>query len=134
MERELVVRADRTDPDDLAGTPFAGLDVRTLVSSARNAAELTTIGQTIYPSDGTTHEAHLHPHAEETVIVLEGRGLHQIGERVYEIAAGDVVLIPRGAVHAAKATGGEELRIIWVLGGAGDLEHAGYQSSDAGLL
>ena len=123
---EYVVRADTTPPSDLSGTAFSHLDVRWLVSGERNGAELTGVGQTIYPARGGTHEIHLHPNAEEVVIVQSGRGRHLVGNRWYDVGPGDIIFIPRNTAHGAKSVGDEELVIYWVLGGAGSLEDAGY--------
>ena len=79
---EYVVRADTTPPADLSGTAFSHLDVRWLVNEERNGAELTGVGQTIYPAHGGTHEVHLHPKAEEVVIVQSGRGRHLVGDHL----------------------------------------------------
>ena len=94
-QREFIVRADTTAPSDLSGTAFAHLDVRWLVGEARQGAELVGVGQTIYPAGGGTHEHHLHPDAEEVVIVLSGhmsihvdRGLGP--RKVMEWGAGEV--------------------------------------------
>lgn len=128
---EYVVRADTTPPSDLSGTAFSHLDVRWLVSDERNGAELTGVGQTIYPAHGGTHEVHLHPNAEEVVIVQSGRGRHLVGDRWYDVGPGDIIFIPRNAVHGAESDGDEELVIYWVLGGVGSLEDAGYVSVGA---
>jgi quercetin dioxygenase-like cupin family protein len=124
---EYVVRADTTPRSDFSGTAFSELDVRWLVNAQRNGAELTGVGQTVYPASGTSHEAHLHPHAEETIIVLSGRGVHRVHDTEYEIGPGDIVFVPRAAVHSARAIGGEDMAVLWVLGGASSLEAAGYQ-------
>jgi quercetin dioxygenase-like cupin family protein len=127
-DREFVVRPDTTARSDLTGTAFAHLDVRWLVSEARQGAELVGVGQTIYPARGGTHEHHLHPDAEEVVIVLSGRGWHRVGDQIYDIAPGDVVFVPRNTAHSACCTSDEDLVIIWILGGASSLERAGYES------
>jgi len=124
---DYVVHVDTTPPADLTGTPFSHLDVRYLVSPERNGARLTGVGQTIYPGGGGTHELHSHPDAEETVIVMEGRGRHRVGDNWYDIGPGDIVFVPRGMVHGAIANTEEDLRILWVLGGAADLDAAGYE-------
>lgn len=124
---EVVVRADTTEPSDLSGTAFAHLDVRWLVGEARQGAELVGVGQTIYPARDGTHEHHLHPDAEEVVIVLSGRGWHRVGDRIYDIGPGDVVFVPRNTAHSACCTSDDDMVIIWVLGGASSLERAGYQ-------
>jgi len=128
--REFVVRADTTAPASLEGTAFAHLDVRWLVSDARNGAELVGVGQTIYPANGGTHEHHLHPDAEEVVIVMSGAGWHRVGDTIYDIGPGDVVYVPRNTPHSACCTSDDDLVIIWVLGGAPSLERAGYHAVD----
>lgn len=123
---EYVVRADSTPPDDVAGTAFAHLDVRTLVGSERQGSTLVTVGRTVYPANGGTHEHHRHPDAEEVVIVLSGTGWHRVDDAVVRIGAGDVVFVPRNCAHSAGADGPEDLEILWVLGGAPSLAIAGY--------
>lgn len=125
---EHVVRADTTKPDDWSGTAFAHLDVRTLVSESRQGSEKVMVGQTIYPGDGGTHEHHLHPDAEEIVIVLSGRGWHRVGSEYYDIGPGDVVFVPANAPHSAGSIGSDPMVILWILGGAPSLERAGYEA------
>ncbi|MCY3561921.1 MAG: cupin domain-containing protein [bacterium] len=125
---EFVTRAETTPPDDLSGTAFAHLDVRTLVSDARQGSEQVMVGRTVYPGGGGTHEHHLHPDAEEVVIVLSGRGWHRVGDAYYEIGPGDVVFVPANTAHSAGSVGAEDMVILWVLGGVPSLEQAGYQS------
>ena len=125
---EYVVRADTTPVDDLTGTAFAHLDVRSLVSEVRQGSEKVMVGRTVYPGGGGTHEHHLHPDAEEVVIVMSGRGRHRVGERYYEIEPGDVVFVPVNTAHSAGSIGEEDMVILWVLGGAPSLERAGYQA------
>ena len=125
---EYVVRADTTPLDDLTGTAFAHLDCRTLVSDARQGSEKVMVGRTVYPGGGGTHEHHLHPNAEEVVIVLSGRGWHRVGDDYYEVGPGDVVFVPVNAAHSAGSIGEEDMVILWVLGGVPSLERAGYQA------
>jgi quercetin dioxygenase-like cupin family protein len=129
-DRDVVVRADTTPPARLDGTAFAHLDVRWLVSDERNGAELVGVGQTIYPANGGTHEHHLHPDAEEVVIVMSGSGWHRVGDDIYDITPGDVVFVPRNTAHSACCTSDEDMVILWVLGGAPSLERAGYAAVD----
>ena len=125
---EYVVRADTTPLDDLTGTAFAHLDCRTLISDARQGSEKVMVGRTVYPGGGGTHEHHLHPNAEEVVIVLSGRGWHRVGDDYYEVGPGDVVFVPVNAAHSAGSIGEEDMVILWVLGGVPSLERAGYQA------
>ena len=123
-----VVRADSTEPGDWSGTPFGHLDIRTLVSEDRQGSEKVMVGQTIY-GPGETHEHHLHPDAEEVVIVMSGRGWHRVGADVFDIGPGDIIFVPANAEHSAGADEGDEpMIILWVLGGAPSLEKAGYEA------
>jgi quercetin dioxygenase-like cupin family protein len=132
---DYLLRASRTAPTDTSGTPFEGLDVREMIGAKENGAELTTVGQTTYPRGGRGHEAHLHPNAEETLVVVSGSGRYQVGDETFDIAEGDVVFVPRGVVHATVSSPGDDLVALWVLGGAASLETAGYVSAaEQGLL
>jgi len=126
-----VVRADTTEPGDWSGTAFGHLDIRTLVSEDLQQSEKVMVGQTIYPP-GETHEHHLHPDAEEIVIVTSGRGWHRVGDEYYDISPGDVVYVPANAAHSAGADEGDEpMVILWILGGAPSLAKAGYEAVQA---
>ena len=123
---EYLTNARTTHPADFSGTPFAHLEVKLLVSDERSGAQLTYVGQTVYPAGGTTHEAHYHPNAEETIIVQSGTGRHRVGDEWFHLGPGDVLFVPKGAVHTAVSGDDEDLVIFWVLGGAGSLKAAGY--------
>lgn len=126
---EYLVNTATTPPADFSGTAFSHLEVKLLVSGERSGSELTYVGQTVYPAGGATHEAHYHPNAEETIIVQSGNGRHRVGDEWYDLQAGDILFVPKGAVHTA-VSGDEDLVIYWVLGGAGSLEDAGYVSAE----
>ena len=46
-----------------------------------------------------------------------GHGWHRVGDRIYDIAPGDVVFVPRNTAHSACCTSDDDMVIIWVLGG-----------------
>jgi quercetin dioxygenase-like cupin family protein len=43
---------------------------------------------------------HYHAKHDETVVILRGRGKMILGDQEREVAAGDVIFIPQGTVHA----------------------------------
>lgn len=47
-----------------------------------------------------TRTAHRHPHSEEIVYVASGRGHVWIDGAPHPVQAGDIIHIPRGALHA----------------------------------
>ena len=51
----------------------------------------------------TRVRAHLHRDHEETVLILEGRGIFVLGERGYPVKSGSIIIIPRRAVHSYEA-------------------------------
>jgi len=122
-----VVNIDATPPSDFSGTAFSHLEIKWLVNEVKQGAQLVGVGQTVYPANGGTHEHHLHPDAEEVVVVMSGSGWHRVGDAIYDIGPGDVVFVPRNTPHSACCTSTEDMRIIWVLGGVSSLERAGYQ-------
>ena len=46
---------------------------------------------------------HYHKDHEETVYLLEGSGIFILGDRVYPLKAGSLMMIPRGLVHSFEA-------------------------------
>jgi quercetin dioxygenase-like cupin family protein len=124
---EYVVNIRATAPSDFSDTAFSHLEIKWLINDVKQGAELVGVGQTVYPANGGTHEHHLHPDAEEVVIVMSGSGWHRVGDEIYDIGPGDVVFVPRNTPHSACCTSAEDMVIIWVLGGVSSLERAGYQ-------
>jgi hypothetical protein len=57
---------------------------------------------------------HKHLQHTENVVVLEGTGQMQLGEKNFEIKKGDVVFIPKNTVHAVRSTGKQPLKILSV--------------------
>ena len=51
---------------------------------------------------GATYAAHSHDR-DETLWLMEGRIVFEIGDRRYDLGPGDRLMLPRGTVHAAKA-------------------------------
>jgi quercetin dioxygenase-like cupin family protein len=51
--------------------------------------------------------AHLHRSHEEIIVVRTGRARARIGDRDVDLEPGDVFLVPRNTVHAARAYGEE---------------------------
>jgi quercetin dioxygenase-like cupin family protein len=101
--------------------------LRWVIDENTMGSKLGVLGYTIFPP-GAQHAPHIHENAEEFVIVMKGRGIQSSGEYEYEIGPGDVVFIPKGAVHFTKNTSdGENLEIFFVYAGAPSLKKAGYK-------
>ncbi|MGI6189466.1 MAG: cupin domain-containing protein [Clostridiales bacterium] len=56
--------------------------------------------------------AHAHPDADEIVYIVEGKGQVLIGEQIYDVCKGSVILFPKNVPHMLKNTRDEKLRAI----------------------
>lgn len=79
-------------------------ELRWLIGEGQTPGAEQTFGVvTIQP--GQRNPLHLHPNCEELLYVLEGEADHKLGDQVFTIKAGDVIRIPRGVQHWARARG-----------------------------
>ena len=72
---------------------------------------------------------HYHAAHDETVVVLSGRGRMTIGDETREVAAGTVLVMPRGTVHSLEVTG-EALEAVSVFSPRFDGEDRVFVDSD----
>jgi len=58
---------------------------------------------------GSQQQLHAHPSQEQVFVIVRGRGLMLVDKEEKEVAAGSLVFIPPGAVHAIRNIGEEPL-------------------------
>jgi mannose-6-phosphate isomerase-like protein (cupin superfamily) len=58
---------------------------------------------------GQSQKPHVHDGNDKIYLVVEGRGIFQVGEERAELGPGDAVLAPAGVVHGAENTGSARL-------------------------
>lgn len=75
---------------------------RALGNSTKITVGRATIGV------GKANPVHWHPNCDEVLHVRQGRIMHRVGDREYEMHAGDTVTIPEGVLHNARNIGTEE--------------------------
>jgi quercetin dioxygenase-like cupin family protein len=79
-------------------------ELRWLVGNEQMPGARQTFGVvTIHP--GKRNPLHLHPNCEELLYVLEGEADHRLGDEMYHLGPGDVIRIPQGVPHWARAIG-----------------------------
>lgn len=84
---------------------------RTLISGDRTRTEGLTMGV----ADVGQGPIRLHRHAQvETYYVLSGEGVVHIDGADHPLTPGAAVFIPGGALHGARATGPDTLRLLYV--------------------
>jgi mannose-6-phosphate isomerase-like protein (cupin superfamily) len=66
----------------------------------------------IPPGGRHVQELHIHPDAEEIVVITSGRGKAIIGDESWDACAGDVFYVPPGAEHELRNTGDELLGVL----------------------
>jgi quercetin dioxygenase-like cupin family protein len=102
------------------------MQVQFLIDAAGAGSDNLVVGRTVLPA-GARHERHLHPHADEFLVVLRGKGEIYTDEGEEPAGEGDVVFTPRGHWHGFNNTSDEEVLLFWGWSGAGSLEAAGYE-------
>ena len=74
----------------------------------------------IPPGERHVAELHVHPDAEELVVVTCGQGSAHVGGKYYDVQPGDVVHIPTGAEHEVRNTGDDFFGLIFINVPTGD--------------
>jgi mannose-6-phosphate isomerase-like protein (cupin superfamily) len=68
----------------------------------------------IPPGGRHVAELHIHPDAEELVVILRGQGTFFLDGRPHEVGAEDVIHIPPGAEHELRNTGADMLFCLFI--------------------
>jgi mannose-6-phosphate isomerase-like protein (cupin superfamily) len=68
----------------------------------------------IPPGGRHVAELHVHPDAEELVIVTRGRGQAIVGNERLDVQTGDVVYVPPAVEHELRNTGDELLGVLFI--------------------
>ncbi|MCA9068309.1 MAG: cupin domain-containing protein, partial [Planctomycetaceae bacterium] len=68
----------------------------------------------IPPGGRHVAELHIHPDAEEIVVVTRGCGMAQIGKETVEVRTEDVVHIPPNTEHEFRNTGEDMLGVLFI--------------------
>lgn len=66
-----------------------------------------TVGKATIPPK-SENPPHWHPNTDEVLHVLQGHIMHRVGDKEYEMKAGDTVTIPEGTIHNARNIGSED--------------------------
>lgn len=103
-----------------------GVATRMLASASSGSAELCLMEQRCRPGAGAP--LHVHPAAEEVVVVLAGEAEVVVEDEQAVLRAGDAVVFPAGARHGFRNSGEEELRILASFSSAAPL--AAYEGAE----
>ncbi|HET8988757.1 MAG TPA: cupin domain-containing protein, partial [Humibacillus sp.] len=104
----LLVRPDRVAPFDRGN----GVVTIPYVGKWNCESNHVTTGQTQFAA-GTGLPLHSH-NVEESVFVLEGEAVAEIGDESFELVAGEATWVPAGVPHRFWNRGSGVMRIYWV--------------------
>ena len=108
---------------------WVDMQVQFLIDARRGRSDRLVVGRTVL-RPGARHERHRHPHADEFLVVMTGRGEVYTDTGREPSEAGDVLFTPRGHWHGFDNTGEDDVLLIWGWSGASSLAAAGYELSE----
>ncbi len=97
-----------------------------LVDKETVGAEDITFAYCRFEAKTATHKKHVHQEAEEVIYILSGKGISGLGDTEVEMAKGDTMFVPRGAVHWFYNPFDEPVEMIFVYTRP-SLQSAGYR-------
>src|SRR5947207_1729879 len=109
-EAPMVLHPDRIEAFDRG----SGVKTIPLVGKWNAQENKVTTGMTVF-GPGTGIPLHTH-NVEETVLILAGEALVELGNETFELSAGDATWAPAGVPHRFANRGSGEMRIYWVYG------------------
>ncbi|MDA1014191.1 MAG: cupin domain-containing protein [Planctomycetota bacterium] len=66
------------------------------------------------------NELHIHPDAEEIVVITRGSGMALVGEESNDVETGDVIYVPPRTPHEFRNTGEELLGVLFICVSTGE--------------
>jgi quercetin dioxygenase-like cupin family protein len=93
----------------------AGLEIRFLVTGDNSNGTLAAFQMVVPGGKAVPVPAHSHDHYEETIYGLEGVLAWTVDGAAIEVGPGQVLCIPRGAVHRFDNRTAEDARALCVL-------------------
>ncbi len=73
--------------------------------------QYTSVCVTEYEPGARAKPAHAHDNGEETIYVVSGEGKAKVGDGVYDLKQGSVLLFPQGIPHMVWNTGSGTLKL-----------------------
>ncbi|MCB9245073.1 MAG: cupin domain-containing protein [Flavobacteriales bacterium] len=93
--------AKRTAPQD-----YDNIHVERIHSDERSSTFLIWVKKEV--------KLHKHEYHTETIVVLEGKAIMQIGDETRTISKGDLILIPVNTPHSVRTLSGKALKVVSV--------------------
>jgi mannose-6-phosphate isomerase-like protein (cupin superfamily) len=94
-----------------AFTTKDGSEIRELLAHRNSCIGKQSLAEARLPP-GVSTASHYHGKTEEIYYILEGQGRITIDKEVCDVAPGDAIAIPPGAVHTILNTGATTLKFL----------------------
>ena len=91
---------------------LVGRQVYTLMTPESTGGKYSSVLLTVYDPGARAKPAHAHDNGEETVYFTAGTGKVKVGDEVFDVKAGSLVLFPQGVPHMVWNTGKDQLKLI----------------------
>ena len=102
----------KTSYNDIeAYTTKDGSLIRELIHPSLHGNQNQSLAEAIVPT-GKKTLLHKHHHTEEIYHITQGRGMMALGEKIFNVTAGDTICIPPGTSHQIENTGNVDLRLL----------------------
>lgn len=123
IEKNIIKLADgRNEPiQDLEGAERI-----VLIDQETVGARDITFAYCKFAAKTSYHKKHIHENAEEVMYIISGKGIGGVSDKEFEMATGDTIWVPRGAVHWAYNPFEEPLEMIFLYTRS-TLKSAGYE-------
>jgi quercetin dioxygenase-like cupin family protein len=95
-----------------------GREIRNMVNGQMQGSKDMTLQIVDVLPGAVSKPGHSHTNCEEIIYVASGEGDILISDRVWHLAPGDVVLLPRDVKHLTRNPGRETMRLICVFSSA----------------
>ena len=83
-------------------------------ASPKTGTERSIMAEQTFPKGGTTN-LHIHEQGDELFYVVSGKGMATLGDNTEEIGHGDVIFVPKGAVHVIQNLNYDEpLKVVFL--------------------
>jgi mannose-6-phosphate isomerase-like protein (cupin superfamily) len=94
-----------------AFTTKDGSEIRELLAHRNSSIRNQSLAEARLP-EGASTTPYYHPQTEEIYYLLEGVGRMRIGDETRDVAPGDAIAIPPGAIHTITNIGAVTLKFL----------------------
>ena len=89
-----------------------GEDLKWFQTPEMTGGRYTSICRDIYEPGCGARRGHSHDHGEETIYIARGTGVARVGDEIFRLEPGALLLFPQGVPHRVWNNGTETLELV----------------------